>query len=108
MRDYALSQSRNRDAAGASWFSRLVRNWQARRAIRHLTDCDDYMLADIGVQRLDVMGRGSAAVGQRSLSVGGTLVPPAPQDAAHLSVGFIPHSAEASRCRRNRALNSKK
>ena len=54
MRDYALSQSRNRDAAGASWFSRLVRNWQARRAIRHLTDCDDYMLADIGVQRLDV------------------------------------------------------
>ena len=55
MRDYALSQSRSRDAAGAwPWLGRLLRNWQARRTIQRLASCDDYMLADIGVQRLDV------------------------------------------------------
>jgi uncharacterized protein YjiS (DUF1127 family) len=36
------------------FFSRLWRNWQARRALRRMLDLDDRMLADLGVTPADI------------------------------------------------------
>lgn len=55
MRDYALGHARSFEAAGAaSFLSRVIRNWRARRAVARLDTFDDYMLRDIGVSRGDV------------------------------------------------------
>ncbi len=43
------------DAAhGASFLSRLFRNWRSRRRLARLRDLDDHLLADIGVRREEV------------------------------------------------------
>lgn len=55
MRDYALTYASTREAAGAaSWFSRLIRNFMARRAVAALERYDDYILRDIGITRDEV------------------------------------------------------
>ena len=55
MRDYALTQSLNRQQAEEFGFlGRLFRNWKARRRIAHLQELDDYLLDDIGVTRDDL------------------------------------------------------
>lgn len=56
MRDYALSRAVSTgELGGPSLFSRLYRNWKARRAVSHLSNFDDYLLRDIGVTREDVV-----------------------------------------------------
>ncbi len=55
MRDYALTRATAAEATGAaSFISRLIRNWRARRAVTSLESFDDYMLRDIGVTRAEV------------------------------------------------------
>ncbi len=55
MRNYALNRAVSLgEAPGASIFSRMWRNWQARRRVASLAEYDDYMLRDIGVTRSDV------------------------------------------------------
>lgn len=47
---------------------RELREWRARRvAVRHLTDLDDYLLRDIGIERADIQSYvdGSAFVNPR-------------------------------------------
>ena len=55
MRYYAITLAENMDAAhGASFLSRLFRNWRSRRRLARLRDLDDHLLADIGVRREEV------------------------------------------------------
>jgi uncharacterized protein YjiS (DUF1127 family) len=55
MRDYALNRAHSlQEGNGFSIFSRLWRNWQARRQVASLETYDDYMLRDIGVTRDEV------------------------------------------------------
>ena len=55
MRDYALNRAISLGEYGAvSFFSRLVRNWKARRRIVNLSGYDDHMLRDIGISRGEV------------------------------------------------------
>jgi uncharacterized protein YjiS (DUF1127 family) len=52
MRDYIFSQARMREQTFAfPKLRRLLRNWQARRQIRRLTELDDHVLRDIGFSR---------------------------------------------------------
>ncbi len=55
MRDYALNRAIFEDRIGnRSLFSRLFHNWKARKEVSHLSEFDDFMLADIGVSRADL------------------------------------------------------
>ena len=55
MRDYALNTASGFGEAGhGSFLARIIRNWQARRAIGRLDTYDDYMLRDIGITRGDL------------------------------------------------------
>jgi len=55
MREYVLSRAVSiGETGGASWLSRLVRNWRARRSIVRLETLDDHMLYDLGVTRAEV------------------------------------------------------
>lgn len=55
MRDYALNRAIFEDRIGnRSLFSRIFHNWKARREVSQLTEFDDFMLADIGVNRADL------------------------------------------------------
>lgn len=55
MRDYALNRAIFEDRIGnRSLFSRLYHNWKARREVSQLNEFDDFMLADIGVNRADL------------------------------------------------------
>jgi uncharacterized protein YjiS (DUF1127 family) len=61
MRDYALHQAEFSSAAGHSGlFTRIWRNWQARRAVASLDRLDDFLLHDIGISRGDI-ARATAA-----------------------------------------------
>lgn len=56
MRDYALNRAYSAGEAGrTSLFTRLYRNWKAKRAITYMTHFDDYLLRDIGLAREDVI-----------------------------------------------------
>jgi uncharacterized protein YjiS (DUF1127 family) len=54
MRDYVLSRAIAAGEMGGWSISRFLRRWRARRSIRKLTEFDDYMLADIGMNRCDL------------------------------------------------------
>lgn len=55
MRDYTLTRALSLgDAGGSSPFTRLFRNWRARRSVARLDAFDDYLLRDIGVAREDI------------------------------------------------------
>ena len=55
MRDYALNRAIFEDRIGnRSLFCRLLHNWKSRREVRRLSVFDDFMLADIGVNRADL------------------------------------------------------
>ena len=55
MRDYVLNRAIFDDKIGnRSLFSRLFHNWKARREVTQLAGFDDFMLADIGINRADV------------------------------------------------------
>ena len=54
MRDYVLSRAIAAGEMGGLSVSRFLRRWRARRSIRKLTEFDDYMLADIGMNRGDL------------------------------------------------------
>jgi uncharacterized protein YjiS (DUF1127 family) len=55
MRDYALNRAISlEEGNGFSLFSRIWRNWKARKRVSDLSSYDDYMLRDIGVTRDEV------------------------------------------------------
>ena len=54
MRDYVLSRAIAAGEMGGWSVSRFLRRWRARRSIRKLTEFDDYMLADIGMNGCDL------------------------------------------------------
>jgi uncharacterized protein YjiS (DUF1127 family) len=54
MRDYALDRAYSLGEIGSSWFSRLLRNWKARRRVAGLEAYDDFLLKDIGVTREEI------------------------------------------------------
>jgi uncharacterized protein YjiS (DUF1127 family) len=55
MREYALNQAISRGEYGiVSFVRRLARNWKAKRRIVALGNFDDYMLADIGINRDEI------------------------------------------------------
>jgi uncharacterized protein YjiS (DUF1127 family) len=54
MRDYVLSRAIAAGEMGDWSVSRFLRRRRARRSIRKLTEFDDYMLADIGMNRCDL------------------------------------------------------
>lgn len=52
MREYILEQAQSRQPyGGLSMLVRVVKNWRARREMRHLASLDDYLLRDIGLSR---------------------------------------------------------
>src|SRR5437762_570898 len=53
MRDYALSQAQATGSVGFSLATLFV-NWQARRDVARLENCDDQTLRQIGLTREDV------------------------------------------------------
>lgn len=55
MRDYALNRAIFEDRIGnRSLFSQLFHNWKARKEVTQLSEFDDFLLADIGVNRADL------------------------------------------------------
>jgi uncharacterized protein YjiS (DUF1127 family) len=55
MRDYALNRAVSLgEIKGASFLSRLYRNWRARSSVSRLDSYDDFLLRDIGVTRDEV------------------------------------------------------
>jgi uncharacterized protein YjiS (DUF1127 family) len=54
MRDYVLSRVMALEEAGGRSISCFLRHWMARCGARKLEECDDYLLADIGVTREDL------------------------------------------------------
>ncbi len=56
MREYILHQAQSRQAYGRlTLLVRVIKNWQARRALRKIASLDDYMLKDIGLSRAEVL-----------------------------------------------------
>ncbi len=55
MREYTLTRAISiGETGGASWVTRLIRNWRAKRSIVRLETLDDHMLYDLGVTRAEV------------------------------------------------------
>jgi len=53
MRDYAMNRAAASESLGSALVT-LYHNWQARRAMARLADCNDHLLKDIGVTRDDI------------------------------------------------------
>lgn len=56
MRDYVINEARSRQAYGRlTWVVRVIKNWHARKSLRHLQGFSDYQLNDIGLTRCDLI-----------------------------------------------------
>ena len=56
MREYAAFDARaHANTSVLGWLRRAIVNWCQRRKLRQLLDLDDYLLADIGVTRTEVI-----------------------------------------------------
>jgi uncharacterized protein YjiS (DUF1127 family) len=65
MRNFALFQAESQQAAtsGAGRLLRMWKNWKRRRRVRRLTELDDVILDDIGLNREDVYWVGQLSLG---------------------------------------------
>jgi Domain of unknown function (DUF1127) len=70
MNDYALHQARfSGNLEGGGLLTRLIANWQARRAVASLAEMDDHILRDIGVSRRDVEGLKHLPLGKNATQI---------------------------------------
>jgi uncharacterized protein YjiS (DUF1127 family) len=65
MRNFALFQAESQQAAssGTGRLVRMWKNWRARQRVRRLTELDDVILDDIGINREDVYWAGQLSLG---------------------------------------------
>ena len=65
MRNFALFQAESQQTAssGAGRLLRIWKNWKARQRVRRLTELDDVILDDIGINREDVYWAGQLSLG---------------------------------------------